>query len=482
MSLKHQAFSAIRWTTTATVAKTLLQIGQVAVLARLLTPSDYGLMAIVSLVLSFALLFVDLGLSSAYLQRQQVSDEERSSLFWLNIALAAVVTILVMILSPVLAIFFGDMRLAQPLVLSSLIFLIGALGQQPRITMEKTLNFRPLAVLEIVVAIFGFVAATLAALAGLGIYALVLGGLVTAAASTLLAWVYLSGGWRPKMCFSIANIRPFIGFGSATMVNDAINQINMGLDLLLGGRYLMASQLGLYSIPRNLVLQIQFAVNPIVTRVGFPLIAQIQSDIPRVKSVYLKTLNMTASTNAPLYIGLAFFSSEVVQILLGEKWAAAGDLMRILAIWGYVRSTANPVGSLLMGMGRANLSMVWNAAMFVILPPLLWLGSSHGPEGLAWALLLFSVVMYIPNWYWLVRPVCQAGLIEYAAATMWPLLVALSAVAPAYLIADVFASSGLRLMVGCAVAAPLYFLFSYLGNRDWLSAIMELLGRKKRLA
>ncbi|MDA3878624.1 MAG: MOP flippase family protein, partial [Halothiobacillus sp.] len=335
----------MRWTTTAAVARALLQLAQVAVLARLLAPEDYGLMAMVAVVLGFATVFTDLGVNSAYVQRQEVTPEQRSSLFWLNVAMGGGLTLLVLSCSPLLAGFFGDERLTPLLMLAASTFVITALGQQVRMTAEKALDFRPLVLTEITSAVVGFAAAVSAAYTGWGVYALILGAIVNAVAATVLAWLFLARGWRPMWRFQWADVRSFLGFGGALVANNIVNEFNRSIDLLLGGRMLAASALGLYSLPRQIVFQIQGMVNPIITRVGFPLIAQVQADIPKVRSIYLKTLNMTAATNAPLYVGIAFFAPEVVSIMLGDKWLAATDLLRLLAIWGFLRSTGNPVGS-----------------------------------------------------------------------------------------------------------------------------------------
>jgi len=387
VTLKHKTFSAVRWTTGGTVARVLLQIAQLAVLARLLSPADYGLMAMVSVVLGFAAIFADMGLNSAYVQRQNVSLQDRSSLFWLNIALSSALTLLVIVLSPLLAFWFDDARLTPLLMLAASTFVISALGQQIRMSAEKAMNFKPVILLEISAALLGFVAAIVGALSGWGVYALLAGGIVGAVSSTVLAWFFLADGWRPIWRFKLEDVRGYMGFGGALVANNIVNEVNRGIDLLLGGRMLGATALGLYSMPRQIVFQIQNMVNPIITRVGFPLIAQVQTDIPRVRAIYLKTLNMTASTNAPLYVGIAFFSPEVVRIVLGEKWLAAADLLRLLAVWGFIRSTGNPVGSLLLGMGRADLSLKWNLAMLLVVPPMLWVASQYGTMGLAWGLL-----------------------------------------------------------------------------------------------
>lgn len=481
MPIKQKTFSAVRWTTTAAVARTLLQVAQISVLARLLAPEDYGLMAMVGVVLSFATLFADLGLNSAYVQKQDVTSEERSSLFWLNLAMSVGLTLLIIAVSPLLSWFFGDVRLTHLLMLSTATFVIGAAGQQIRMTSEKELHFRPVVITEIIAAILGFITAVTAALFGFRVYSLIFGSIMTALAGTLLAWTLIAQGWRPYWRFKFADVKPYFGFGGAVVVDAILNNIHRSIDLLLGGRLLGGQLLGLYSVPRNLILQIQFMVNPIITRVGFPLIAQVQNDIPRVRLIYLNTLNMTASTNAPLYMGLAFFAPEVVYMLFGSKWTGSVDLLRILAVWGFLRSTMNPVGSLLMGMGRADLSMKWCFVTLFITFPVLWAGSHFGgAEGLAWALLGLSFVMFIPGWYVLVRPLCHANLLEYFSASLKPMMIAGVVVASAYFLSDQLENYALRLTVGVALAAPLYWGASCKFNRDWVVAMMQLAGAKQK--
>lgn len=481
MTLRWKTLSAIRWTTTAAVMHGLLQLAQVAVLARLLSPEDYGLMAMVGVVLSLAGLFADMGVNSAYIQRQRISLEQRSSLFWLNILLSAALTALVVGASPLLSWFFGDARLAPLMMLSASTFILGALGQQVRLSAEKELDFAPVVMLEVCAALLGFATAILAAIAGWGVYSLVASAIVSAVVATALTWMFLARGWRPMWRLRMEDIRPFLGFGGASVANDIVNQINLTIDLLLGGRLLAAAQLGLYSVPRNLILQVQFMVNPIITRVGFPLIAQVQSDVVRVRSIYLKTMNMTASTNAPLYVGIAFFAPEIIAIVLGVGWDRSAELLRILALWGGLRSTGNPVGSLLFGMGRADLALKWNLALMVVVPPVVWLGSQRGPEGMAWALLCVQLACFIPAWYALVRPLCHAGLVEYAMSALKPFMFAWFGVAPAYWVAVQFDGALIRLAIGVAISAPLYVAISYRGNRDWFSAIMELIWKRTKV-
>ncbi len=479
MSVKHKTFSAVRWTTASAITRAVLQIVQVAALARLLKPEDYGLMAMVGVVLSFAGLFADFGVNSAFVQRREVTQAQRSSLFWFNVALSAALTFFLIAGSPIVAGLLGDARLTPLLMLSASIFVISALGQQVRMAAEKDLEFRLVVFLEVAAAVVGLILALTAATWGCGVYSLALGAISAAVFGTVCAWLFLARGWRPMWCFKMEDVRPYLSFGGAIVVNNVVNQVNATLDLLLGGRLLGAAQLGFYSVPRNVVLQVQALINPVVTRVGFPLIAQLQNDVMRVKAIYLKTVNMTASTNALLYVWIGVAAPEIVTVLLGGQWQSSAYLLRILAAWGFFRSVANPVGSLLFGMGRATLALKWNLGLLLIAPPLVYLGSLYGPGGLAWMLLALGVLVYIPAWWFLIRPLCQAGIYEYSVASLRPFLLALASVIPAYWAAAQLNGAFGRLAASGMISIIFYLALSRMFNREWVTAMGELVGRPR---
>lgn len=433
-------------------------------------------MAMVTVVLSLATVFSDFGVNSAFLQRRNVTQEQRSSLFWFNVVLSACLMLLVMAISPALATFFGDERLVPLMMLGATTFVIAALGRQVRMAAEKALDFRPVMIVEVIAALSGFGVAIVGALAGWGVYALVVGAISNALASTAMTWIVLARGWRPAWRMQLDDVRSFIGFGSALVGTSVVNQINMTIDLFMGARLLTSTQLGLYSVPRTLTLQVQFLINPIITRVAFPLIAEVQHDIVRVRSIYLKTLNMTASTNAPVFLGVAFFAPEIVHIVLGPGWERSGPILQVLALWGGIRSTGNPVGSLLLGMGRTDLALKWNLSLLLVVPPALWIGSSYGPEGIAWALLLTQVLLFAPGWFVLVRPLCRVALGAYSIAALRAFVIAFLAFGPAYLIAIQVQGALLCLALGVTIGALFYLGFSYLWNRPWFDSMLELAG------
>lgn len=479
MNLRQRTFSAVRWTTFGTAIRALTQIVQVAVLARILSPGDYGLLALVTAVLSFANVFSDFGVNIAFVQRRDVTQEHRSSLFWFNVAVSVGLMLIVMVMSPLFASFFSDERLLPLMMISATTFVIGSLGVQVRMSAEKALQFRQITILEVAATLIGFAVALLSALSGWGVYALIMGGITNAFVSTTLAWIYLAKGWRPDWRLEWNDIRSYLGFGGAMVVNNIVDRVNENIDLFLGGKILTVEQLGLYSIPRNLILQITSAINPVITRVAFPLIAEVQNDVARVRSIYLRAMNMTASINAPIYIGLAFFGTDIVRVLLGPGWDRSGVILQMLALWGGLRSLGNPVGSLLYGLGRADLSLKWNLSMLLIFPPvLIWSASAFGPEGMALNRGVVMALLFIPGWLILIRPLCGAELIEYISYTLMPYAIAGFATIPALLISNQLDIPVYRLIVNVAVLISIYLMLSYFFNRSWIDSIYEFLFQK----
>jgi O-antigen/teichoic acid export membrane protein len=474
MSLKHKAFAAIRWTAATAVLRALLQVVQVAALTRILVPADYGLLAVVSATLAFAQHFTDFGLNSALVQRQTVTDDQRCSLYWTNVLLSLALAGVIVAIAPVLAWWLGDPRLLPLVALSAVIIVVQSTATQLRMQAEKELHFRPVVLIELVSMMVAVSASIAMAYQGLGALSMVLGSLLAALFNSGLTWVKLRRGWIPRLRLKFADVKPFVRFGGQLVANNVVNQINAVADIFIGNRLLGATQMGLFAVPRNLMLQVQDAINPIVTRIGFPMIAQAQHETAQVAKIYLHTLRMTSSVNAPIYLFIFAFAPDILSILLGQAWHGASSVLRVLALWGVVRSTANPVGSLLTGMGRADLSLRWNVALLVVTPACLFVAASFGVTGLAAALLALQVVWFVPAWYFLVRPTCGAPMGSYANAALTPMCLAAAAAGFAMLGTSIVSGAWLRCCVGAAVFAGAYIALSVRWNREWLRAMLEL--------
>jgi len=460
MSLKQKALGSAKWTALSAVVKGGTQVLQMAILARLLPPADFGLMAIVGAVLAFAAIFADMGVGSAIIHRREVSHTQLSSLYWLNIGASVVLMLILAGLAPFLATFYADGRLTPVLALASCIFLINASYQQLRFRAEKELLFSKLAWVEMSAAVLGLFIAFVSAKLGLGVYSLVAGTLGTASVASLLSWVLLADGWRPSWVLDMQAIQPFLRFGYFMIGNALASTVNSMADIFLGGRLLSASALGLYSLPRNFALQVAMLINPVITRIGFPVMAKVQDDPNQLKAIYLQTIRISATLNFPIYAFMIVFSPELVSLLFGSKWSASADAMRLLAAWGLVRSTANPVGALLMAVGKADVEFYWNLGLTLLVPGTLFIGSLYGVNGLAAALLLTQIILFIPGWYFLVRPYCHATLREYSLQMLPSLLICLPSCGLALLAAQLTGVFLGKLLIGGFVGLILYAILA----------------------
>lgn len=474
MSIRGRTYSGIRWTTASSLIRACLQLLQIAILARLLESADFGLMALVVAIMAFLQIFSDMGVSNAIIHHQEIDQRQLSSLYWLNVGSALGLALLLVSASPLLADFYGDARLISLAWIAAATLVVAAIGQQIRVLAEKDLLFAALARAEILAATVALAVAVTIALLGGGVYALVGGALANATVLTALLWMNLAHGWRPLWCFEPREIRHFLGFGAYMIGNNLANTFNSQVDILLGGRVLGAQAIGLYSLPRDLCLRLSAVFNPIAMRVGLPVMAKAQNDIALLKNIYLKTIRMTASINFPFYIALAVFAPEIVHILFGAKWEEAIPLMRVLALWGLLRTIGNPVGMLLMARGRADLSFKWNLCMLFIYPAVIWGGSQFGILGMALSMLLAGVALFPANWYWLIRTLCGARFGEYSAQVLIPLTVSVVSGIAGYVSAYPFLADMMRLVVGVTAGCATYMFLSARFNKAWFATVREL--------
>lgn len=475
MSLRRQTFSAVRWTTIVMVNKVGLQFVQIAILARILTPADFGLIALVVAIMAFLQIFSDMGVSNAIIHHQEIAQEQLSSLYWLNVSVSVLLAIMLTISSSWVASWYQQSELQYLLKLAAITLVVGALGQQIRVVAQKNLRFADLAKVELFATLVGFIVAVSLAWLGAGVYSLIIGSLITALVGSLLVWQRLSDGWRPQLRLQLHEIQEFIKFGSYMVGNNLANAFNSQIDILLGGRLLGLQSIGLYSVPKDFSLRIGNIINPIITQVGLPIMAKAQDDASLLKRMYLQTMRMTASVNFPIYVALGAFSPELVHLLLGEKWEESIPLLQMLAFWGLSRSIGNPVGSLLMAKGRADLSFKWNMVWLLIMPPCIWAGSQiGGVYGMAITMLILSVLGYWPNWYFLVSPLCGASFSEYSLQLATPFILSLFAGLVGYYSVSFLVSDLPRFVIGLSVGGLTYIGLSWLFNRVWFDAMIEL--------
>ncbi len=432
MSLKAKAIRGIKWTTASTVVTTVLQLLQLAILARFLDPSAFGLMALVMVIIGFSQAFLDMGISNAIIHKQEITHEQLSTLYWVNILAGLGLFGIISLLSPFIAEFYNEPELTALIIIVGLTFVIQPFGQQFIVLWQKEMRFAEIAKIDVVNKLVSLVVSVYFAYHGHGVYALVYGTLAGVVSQTIQFMVLGLKEHKPSFVFRVSEIKEFLSFGAYQMGDKTINYFNSQIDVILIGKLMGTEALGIYSVAKQLIMRPAQVINPIVTKVTFPTMAKVQNNTEQLKNIYLKTINYLSSINFPVYAFLAVFAHEIVMLLFGPKWIKAVVIVQILSIYGAVRSTGNPIGSLLLAKGKANWGFWWNLGLFFYMPVGIFISSKWGLSGVAWGLVIMMTSLVVPNWFFLVKNLCHAKFVEYHKEIVVPALIALMAVTASY--------------------------------------------------
>ncbi len=369
MSLKAKASSSVRWTALHTGSVTIIQFTKLAILGRLLSPSAFGLMAMLMVVIEIARVFSQMGLSEAIISKQDTSSDQLSSLYWINIAAGFILYSLLVLFSPAIACFFGEPQLEGMLPVVALIFIISAFGIQFEALIRKHLFFDLFAKINIFSAVMSLVIAVSLAWQGFGVWSLIFGQLGLNISKTLaLFFVAFRKAWLPGLRFQFKEIKDHFYFGLNRVGAMVANQVNSRIDQLTIGSLLGADSLGFYNIAFRIALQPIQRINPILTRVAFPVFSQVQDENARLRRGYVQMIHLLMSINVPLLIGLSAIAPIAVPLLMGEKWIPSVPVVQVLAFYALLRSLGNAGGSLIMAKGKASWTLYWNLALLVLIP------------------------------------------------------------------------------------------------------------------
>jgi polysaccharide transporter, PST family len=306
------------------------------ILARMLTPSQYGVAAMVLVFASLVLVFSDLGFGAALVQRKKISEDDRSTVFWTSIAAGALFTIVGFGLAAPMASFYGTHEVKPLFAVFALSFVVTAAGATHSALLARGMNFRSLELrLMGGIAAGATVGITLAAL-GFGPWAIIGQQLAIATLSTVLLWVF--SPWRPTFAFSLDSLRRLGGFSANVFGTRLLFYANRNVDNLLIARFLGAAALGAYSIAYTIMLAPFSQIAGPIAEVLTPVFSRMQDDPERLAAAWIRVNRIVAAVSIPSLLGLAVVAPDLVPVLLGEKWRAAIPVIQILSWVGLLQS------------------------------------------------------------------------------------------------------------------------------------------------
>lgn len=375
-----------------------VQIGTTFVLARLLLPTDYGLQSMVLTLTSFFSLFKDAGLSVATVQRETLTRDQISTLFWLNAVVGTLLAVLVAAAAPLLASFYRDPRLFWLTIASASIFFFNGLSVQHRALLDRSMRFGTNAKIDIFCSLGSAVVAVSMAALGCGYWSLICQNISLSLLGTIAVWVLMP--WMPGRPRWTPELRSLVGFGGTVTLNSVVVYIAYNAEKVLLGRFWGTAPLGLYGRAYQLAtLPIQQMIGAIHT-VAFSTLSRMQGELERLQNAYLKSLSLIVSMTIPVVITTALFADEIVRVVLGTRWLEVIPVLRLLSPTALVLALINPFSWLLRATGRVRRSL--NIA-FLICPVVILgilAGLRYGPSGVATGYSLAMVALFAPVVAW----------------------------------------------------------------------------------
>jgi O-antigen/teichoic acid export membrane protein len=419
-----------------------LRAVSMVVLARLVAPEHFGLVGMVTAFTGLLSLFRDGGLAAAMVQKETVSEEVLSALFWINLTIGIVLALLTIAAAPLLAAFYGEPRLIGiTIALASSFVFNGAMAQHGAL-LQRRMRFGMLNGLGILALIVSICIGTGMAAAGLGYWALV----AMAASQPMINFVglWLAAGWKPGPPSRAVGVGAMLHYGGLITLNSLLLYVAFNVDKVLLGRFFGPQVLGLYGRAYQLISLPTDNLNTTLGWVMFPALSRVQGDPPRLRGMFLKSYGLFLAIVVPVSVACGLFAEEIVRVLLGPQWGAAVPVFRLLVPTILAFAMINPMGQLMQATGQAARSL---KLAFLIAPVAIAgyaLGLSNGAQGVA---LGFSAAMML-----LVGPVVYWS----RKATLITMADVARAVAPPAL--STVAGAALALAVGQAIPASEFLL------------------------
>jgi O-antigen/teichoic acid export membrane protein len=360
---------------------------------RILSPEDYGLMAMAGVFLGLLFLFNEMGLSAAIIQRKDISQEDLSNVYWAVLFINLALFTLSVFSAPIVAAFFSEPRVIDIIRVASIVLVIRGLALISNTMLTREMAFKRQSQAELIANACGAVATLYLAVEGFGVWSLVYGNIIIEIVKSLLFSILYP--WKPQFSFSFSKVKGLIQFGSQVAVARFVWYLYSRLDLLIAGKILGKTQLGYYAIAA------QFAFIPLdkmgstIVRVAFPALSTVQDDPALLRRYYLKTINLIAFASFPVCWGIVLVADSAVPLFLSEKWLPAILPLQILSIVTAFRTIHIVNAPLESAVGRPGTTIRNLVTIASVLALSFIIGSSYGLEGLAYSWLVFPVVSLI---------------------------------------------------------------------------------------
>jgi PST family polysaccharide transporter len=445
-------------------------------LARILGPEVYGTVAMVTVFSSLAQMFLDFGFSAALVQKQNVSKEDYSTIFWFNLVVSIIIFVLFFISSNLIADFYGKPELSTYAKVIGAQFVFSAFAITQSVQLTKKIDFKSKTIISILSSIISFALALILAYNGFGVWSIIAQILCNKVISVILLYSLVS--WTPMFYFSRRSFNSFYKFGLSVTADTFLNYLARNIDNILIGKYLGDTQLGFYSKSYSIILFPIRNFSAVIKQILFPSFSLIQNDISLIRMYYLKTTGMILYIIPPIMILLSMNAEEIVMILFGKDWISMAPLVEVFSILGIVQSILTLNGTIYLSLGKAalafKLGLLSTTVSIIAISIGVYLGDIYS---VAIALGLAQIIITYPILNTALKLI-NLNLLSFLKYNYKLFLINALAFAIAYIVKSIVVCSNIFLLVG-VISAIYLFIYLLLSNMIKIEPYRFIINRIK---
>ncbi|MBP7509102.1 MAG: lipopolysaccharide biosynthesis protein [Prolixibacteraceae bacterium] len=370
-------------------------IGRTVVLARLLTPEDFGIIGMVAVFINFISIFKDAGLSMATVQKDNISNEQISKLAWLNLLITVSLGLVIILASPLVAMFYNKQELTFVTIALSFSFIIEGFTIQHRALLQRHMRFDSLNIVTITSSLAGIFASIFLSIMGWRYWALVSGTIFTSVCAVFLTYYFCP--WIPKRNSNEANVKSMFNFGLNLTTSSVVNFFARQADKIIIGKIVGAVQLGLYDKAYQLFRMPTANILSPIRNVAMPALSSIQKEKEQYLKYYKSIILLTATFVFPLSVYFYIEADFIINLILGNQWLGAIPIFKLLAIGGLIQPITGQSGIVMLSTGNTKRYLHWQIFYSTCLVISFIIGIRFGVTGLATAYAIAEFILFLPG-------------------------------------------------------------------------------------
>lgn len=398
MSLKQKTVNGLIWSFVDNFASQGIGFVVGVILARLLSPSEFGLIGMITVFVAISQAFIDSGFSNALIRKSNPAQSDYSTVFFFNLLVGILAYCTLFFSAGSISSFFQEPDLKQLLQVLGLSLLISALSLIQRVQLTKRIDFKLQTRISVIASVSSGIVAILMAYYGYGVWSLVYKTIVQEAVIGFLFWLW--NGWRPSWIFDKTSFKEMFGFGSRLLVSSLIDTIYQNIYYLIIGKYFSASELGYYTRADQFRKLPSQNITGVIQRVSYPVLASINGDVPRLKAAYKKLIKGTMLISFVLMIGMAAVAEPMVLALIGDKWLPSVVYLQLLCFVGMFYPLHALNLNMLNVQGRSDLFLRLEVIKKLLAIPTIIVGIYFSVKAMILGMMVNTLIAYYLNSYW----------------------------------------------------------------------------------